>query len=175
MAGKKTQETVEQKEEKLTAKQDMFCLEYLLDLNATQAAIRAGYAPDSAHAEGSRLLANVKVRSRVRELMDARRGQVLVDANFVVDNLIEVSRRCMTAKPVLEWDYEAGMYKETGEYEFDSSGANKSLELIGKHLGMFSDKLDVTTKGESLNAPDLSKLSNAEKLEYLKMLKKMRG
>lgn len=52
----------------LTAKQDRFCAEYLLDLNATRAAARAGYSAKPAHVQGPRLLANVRVAARVAEL-----------------------------------------------------------------------------------------------------------
>ena len=54
---------------KISAKQELFVDEYLIDLNATQAAIRAGYSPKTAEQQGSRLLSNVKVKGRVAEKM----------------------------------------------------------------------------------------------------------
>jgi phage terminase small subunit len=126
----------------LTAKQEMFVKEYLIDLNGTQAAIRAGYSEKTANEQASRLLAKVKVRSRVEELQSKRSEKLNLDAEWVLTRLKEISDKCMTAEPVTKWDYEAKAMVETGEYLFDSNGANKSTELIGKHLGMFKDKIE---------------------------------
>lgn len=70
----------------------------------------------------------------------------MVDAAYVVESLLEISQKCQQAKPVLEWNSETRQMVETGEFEFDSNGANKALELIGKHLGMFKDKLEHSGK-----------------------------
>lgn len=127
----------------LTDKQEMFCREYLVDLNATQAAIRAGYSEDTASEQGSRLLANVKVASRVRELMAGRAQRVQVDSDWVLGRLLEISNKCMEAKAVMVFDpaAKAMVQKATPDgdllYEFDAAGANKATELIGKHLGFF--------------------------------------
>ncbi|MNW10683.1 Terminase small subunit [compost metagenome] len=61
-----------------------------------------------------------------------------VNAQWVLDRLVQLAERCMQAEPVTDRDG-----SPTGEYRFDSSGANKALENIGKHLGMFKDKLEV--------------------------------
>ena len=65
----------------LTPKQDTFCREYLVDLNATAAARRAGYSNGTAHVQGPRLLANVRVAERIEELQSeaAERAEVTVD------------------------------------------------------------------------------------------------
>lgn len=131
-------------EAKLTAKQELFCQEYLVDLNATQAAIRAGYSEATAKEQGSRMFTNVNISSRVKELMAARIEKTGVTQEWVLMRLVEISDRCVQAKPVQEWDYDAKCFKNTGEFEFDSSGANKATELIGKHLGMFKEKLEVS-------------------------------
>ena len=129
--------------EALTDKQEAFCQEYLLDLNATQAAIRAGYSEATAQEQSSRLLSNVMVASRVRELMAGRAQRVQVDADWVLGRLLEISNKCMEAKAVMVFDpvEKCMTQKQTPEgellYEFDSSGANKATELIGKHLGFF--------------------------------------
>lgn len=128
----------------LTDKQEIFVKEYIVDLNATQAAIRAGYSPKTATEQGSRMLTNVKVRARIDELKAKRAEKLNLDADWVLRRLQSISDRCMTAEPVIEWDPEAKAMKETGEYKFDSTGANKSTELIGKHLGMFIEKHEVS-------------------------------
>lgn len=54
----------------MTPRQEKFCVEYLIDLNATQAAIRAGYSEKTAYSMGQRLLKNVEIKSRIKELQD---------------------------------------------------------------------------------------------------------
>lgn len=68
----------------LTAKQQHFVKEYLIDLNAKQAAIRAGYSPKTAEQQASRLLSNVKVQAAIQEAMDKRAAKVEVTADMVL-------------------------------------------------------------------------------------------
>lgn len=126
----------------LKDKQEIFCQEYMIDLNATQAAIRAGYSKKTASVQGSRLLTNVNVLTRIEELKKERSEKLHLDADWVLRRLMQISDRCMQQEPVLEFDYEEKKLVETGEYKFDSVGANKATELIGKHLGMFKDKIE---------------------------------
>ena len=83
---------------------ERFCQEYIVDLHVTNAAIRAGYAEKSAHVKGSRLLKKDKVRARIEELMKERSKRTLVDSDFVVRNLVEITHRCKQAQPVLVFD-----------------------------------------------------------------------
>jgi phage terminase small subunit len=130
---------------KLTDKQEAFVREYMIDLNATQAYLRAGYkvSDNVARANASRLLTNANIHARIEQLQADRAKKLELDANWVLQRLKDISDRCMQAEPVLEFDYEEKKLVETGEYKFDSNGANKATELIGKHLGMFKDKLEV--------------------------------
>jgi phage terminase small subunit len=131
-------------------KREIFALEYCVSLNGTQAAIRAGYAQNSAHVEASRLLRDAKVLTRVCELMKERAESLKIDAGFVLKSLLEVYGRCMENTPVMVWDGEQkAMVHEINEngigvYKFDSAGALKALEMIGKHLKMFTDKSEIT-------------------------------
>lgn len=137
----------------LTDKQEMFCHEYLVDLNATQAYIRV-FNPDSydsARTESSKLKANPNIRARIKELMDIRSANILVDAGYVVESLIEVAKKCQQEEPVLKWDSDSRSMVETGEFQFDSNGANKALELIGKHLGLFTEKVEHSGKVDGFN------------------------
>ncbi|WP_342512266.1 terminase small subunit [Sporosarcina sp. FSL K6-1522] len=128
---------------KLSAKQEMFCKEYMIDLNATQAAIRAGYSERTAYSQGQRLLKHVEVLARVKELKDKRADELELDAYWVLKRLKDISDRSMQAEPVMEYDHGSQELVETGEYQFDSTGANKATELIGKHIGMFDPKLQL--------------------------------
>lgn len=131
---------------KLTAKQELFCQEYIIDLNATQAAIRAGYSERTARVTASKLLAKANISARVKELKDKRAEKLELDAYWVLKRLKDISDRSMQAEPVMEFDRESGEMIETGEYAFDSQGANRSTELIGKHIGMFDPKLKLQMK-----------------------------
>lgn len=141
--------------EKLTPKQERFCAEYLVDYNATQAAIRAGYSAKTAGSAGNRLLKNVEVLARVRAMQKEKIDKLCVTSDYVVMKLIETLEHCMAAVPVMEWNAEEHKKMPTGEYQFDSKGATKCLELIGKHLGMFEDKVNVNA---SVNTGQLDKV-----------------
>lgn len=113
--------------QKLSAKQEQFCREYLVDLNATQAAIRAGYSPKTAQEQASRLLSNVIVVERVAVLKQERANKVARTAQDVLNDIIAVTTQA----------HEEG----------DLKTALKGLELQGKHLGMFTDKLQTEHSG----------------------------
>lgn len=140
----------------------MFCREYLVDLNATQAAIRAGYSEKTAYSQGQRLLKNVEVIARVKEMKDKRAEELELDAFWVLKRLKEISDRSMQAEPVMMFDPATGEMIETGEYQFDSQGANRSTELIGKHIGMFEPKLDLQKKMLEAQIEKLKRENNPE-------------
>lgn len=123
----------------------MFCKEYMIDLNATAAYKRVGYKAtgNSAEVNASKLLSSPKVASRIRELKDARADELELDAYWVLRRLKDVSDRSMQAQPVMVFDPVTRLMIESGEYEFDSQGANRSTELIGRHIGMFDPKLEL--------------------------------
>lgn len=124
-------------------KQERFCQEYVIDLNATQAAIRAGYSKKTAYSLGQRLLKKAEIIARIEELKKEIAEKNKLSAEWVIKELKEVHKRCMQAEPVMKWDYEKKQMVETGEYVFDSKGANRALELMGKHISMFTEKLEV--------------------------------
>ena len=107
---------------KLTPKQTAFVQEYLLDLNATQAAIRAGYSTRTAYSQGQRLLKNVEIQAAVTAAQEARSERVKLDQDDVL----------------------TGLHKEA---TFTGEGSSHSARVaawahIGKHLGMFTDKVE---------------------------------
>jgi len=149
----------------LTAKQKRFCEEYLIDLNATQAAVRAGYTEKSARVTACKMLTNTNIEQKISELMKERAELTSVNAQWVLNSLKSVADRCMTAEPVMVRG-EHGM-EESGEYKFDSSGANRSLELIGKHLKLFTDKIDHTSSDGSMSPDNLSDEDLDDKIKKL--------
>lgn len=150
------------KKDNLTVKQRMFVEEYLIDLNATQAAIRAGYSAKTADQQGSRMLANVKVQQAISERMAERSKRTGVNQDRVVLELAKIAFVRMTdvvdsngrirsdAAPDDLSCIESIKYKESDneyggsvEREVKIGSKLKALELLGKHLGMWNDKLDV--------------------------------
>lgn len=128
----------------LNDKQKRFAEEYLIDMNATQAAIRAGYSPKTAHVQGARLLSYANVSAYVKERQSELSAKLQLDQEWVLTHLRAVVEKSMQEVEVERWDYENKEMIGTGEYVFDSKGANRALELIGKHLGMFKDSLKLT-------------------------------
>ena len=150
------------KKGKLTDKQWRFVEEYLIDLNATQAAIRAGYSAKTASEQGARLLANVSIQQAISERMAERSKRTGVNQDRVVLELAKIAFVRMTdvvdsngrirsdAAPDDLSCIESIKYKESDneyggsvEREVKIGSKLKALELLGKHLGMWNDKLDV--------------------------------
>lgn len=98
-----------------------------------------------------------KIITRLKELQDELKERNMLTVEWVLNNLKEVTERCLQQEPVMtKMD---GEWVESGEYQFAHSGANKALELIGKHLGMFTDKVE--TKNLNVN-DDVSNLTDEE-------------
>ena len=130
--------------QKLSPKQEQFAREYLLDLNATQAAIRAGYSPKTAYSMGQRLLKNVEIQSAVQCAMDERSKRTEVDADYVLTNLLEIVERCMQRAPVMHKGQQVVDEEGNSVWCFDGKNAIRALELLGKHKGMWIEKQEVT-------------------------------
>jgi len=135
----------------LTPKQERFCREYLVDVNGTQAAIRAGYSKKTAGAIGVENLTKPLICRYLGNAMKKREEKLEISTEFVVNNFKEISDRCMQKKPVMVFDRENKCYvqavdEETGEgiWEFDAANANKANEHLGRHLGIFNDKLNLS-------------------------------
>lgn len=218
---------------KLTEKQKRFVEEYLVDLNATQAAIRAGYSPKTANEQGARLLVNVSIQQALQKAMQDREQRTVVTADRVVQELwnivtadandivelrrcccrycwginnryqltanemkarkdsyaIEAAKAAAEGKPIAVFDPLGGIgydatkepnpvcpecfgvgvtepfFKDTRKLppgvkslyagvkvtkdgvEVRMHSKDKAMELLGRHLGMFKDKLEVEVKG----------------------------
>lgn len=128
---------------KLTAKQEMFVKEYLVDLNATQAAIRAGYSKDTAYSIGHENLKKPEISTAIAKAFAERSQRVEVTADYVLSTIVETIERC---KQEVEPIYEGrGKDREfTGEFEFNAAAVLKGSELLGKHLKMFTDKVELS-------------------------------
>lgn len=129
---------------KLTAKQKRFCEEYLIDLNATQAAIRAGYSEKTACAIGTENLRKPNIAIFITEMKAKRSEETRIDAAWVLKSAKRVFDRCMQDEPVMSGG------EPTGEYKFEQAGANKALDIIGKHIDVqaFNENLSIKTGSE---------------------------
>lgn len=84
---------------KLTPKQERFCQEYVIDCNATQAAVRAGYSAKTADVSGPRLLGNVRVGARIRELQVEGAKKINITREWITNELIEIQSGSKTTYP----------------------------------------------------------------------------
>ena len=114
----------------LEEKQKMFCKEYLVDFNGTQAAIRAGYSKKTARSIASENLTKPNIQAYLKELIDSRNKRTQITQDDVIADIIKVKDRCMQNEVVLDKEG-----NETGIYKFDSNGANKALDMLMKHTG----------------------------------------
>ena len=134
---------------KLTARQERFCEEFLLDLNATQAAIRAGYSAKTAHSCGPRLLANAGVAAAIALAKQARAEATKIDSDWVLREAVTLYQRCIQEiKPALHPKSRRQLKDDSGNllFTFNAAAANRALELVGKHvdIGAFKDRLEVS-------------------------------
>ena len=143
----------------LTPKQLAFCADYLVDLNATQAAIRAGYSAKTAASQGERLLRNVEIQAEIKRLMDerARRTEITGDrvlqelgslAFFDPAALVEAGIRGPAdiaklpeevRRAIVGWSWD-----KAGNFTLKLSDKIRSLDLLGQHLGLWKSKLELT-------------------------------
>lgn len=123
----------------LTPKQALFVKEYLVDLNATQAAIRAGYSAKTAYSIAEENLRKPEIAKAIQEASKQRAAKVDISAEYVLQTIKNTIERCAQAEPVLDRD---GV--PTGEYKFDSTAVLKGSELLGKYLKLFTDRTEIS-------------------------------
>lgn len=167
----------------LTQKQRLFVDEYLIDLNATQAAIRAGYSKKTAGQIGDENLKKPQIAQSIKAAMDSRSQRAQVDADYVLNRLVEIDqldvldilRDDMSFKPLSEWPKAWRQYLVGFDIAemFEGQGEDRSmvglmkkikwpdkvrnLELLGKHVGVnaFRDQVDINVIGSL--ADDIAK------------------
>lgn len=124
----------------MNAKQKKFCDEYLIDCNATQAAIRAGYSEKTANEQGNRLLANVSIKAYIDEQLERMHNEKTADAQEILEYLTSVLRG-ESSSSVLSLCGDG--CQTVVEKPPDEKERLKAAELIGKRYGMFKDNIDV--------------------------------
>ena len=144
----------------MTEKQKRFCDEYLTDLNATQAAIRAGYSKKTAYSIGEENLRKPEIKEYIEKRMAEKESQLIANQDEVMRYLTAVMRRekmesvvvtLNTEKTSYVPDKNGTMRKKTVKQEIPQiieipaqlRDANKAAELLGKAYGIYTDKVDV--------------------------------
>ena len=145
-------------EKKLTPKQQRFCDEYLIDMNATQAAIRAGYSEKTARQIATENLSKPSIREYIDKRMKEKEAELVADQDEVMRYLTAVMRREYKENVVVTLARETSKYvpdqngtmrKQTIKEEFPEvveipaklSDSNKAAELLGRAYGIYSDKV----------------------------------
>lgn len=171
---------------RLTDQQQRFVEQYLLDLNAKQAAIRSGYSEKTAEQQGSRLLSNVKVKIAIAAGQAERTERTKVDADWVLARLSQETTADLAdlyddtgrVKPIREWPliWRQGLVagiesfpEKIGEdengkpiygtaYRIKLASRDKRLEMLGKHVyvSAFREQIDHTSSDGSMSPPSLA-------------------
>ena len=154
----------------MNTKQNAFAVEYVKDRNATQAAIRAGYSEKTAYSQGNRLLKNDEVKEIIKELEDAAAARSAITQDMVIKELARIAfndpRKLFDdyghPKDIttLDDDIAAALASVDIFEEFSYNGDTReligytkkykwsdklrALEMLGKHLGMFTDKVQMS-------------------------------
>lgn len=125
---------------KLTEKQIRFCEEYLIDLNATQAAIRAGYSEKSARQIAQKMLTKDDIKLYIDELLQQIHNERTADAQEVVEYLTSVMRGECTEQTL---KFIGNGEQRITDIDVSSKDRLKAAELLGKRYGLFTDKVDL--------------------------------
>ncbi len=156
--------------EGLNPKQALFVLEYLIDMNASQAAIRAGYSEKTAGNIGHELLKKPEIHAALLKAMENRAERTGITAdrilnelaligfsniqNYNVDDRGQVDLNADTAKPEdiravasVKRRRSSGEWGESVEVEYSFWNKLQALTMMGKHVGLFNEKVDVTITG----------------------------
>jgi phage terminase small subunit len=137
---------------KLSAKQEFFCKEYLVDLNATQAAVRAGYSVKTARVIGGENLLKPAIALFIQQAMAERSESTGITACYVLEGIKSLTDTLVAGE--------------------DPKSAYKGFELLGKHLALFSDKVDHTSSDGSMASDGLSKEDRQSRIQALLAKKK---
>jgi len=146
----------------MTEKVKRFCDRYFETLHGEKSAIDVGYSAKSARAQASQMLASDECQAYLSELKLKMQIETGITHKWVMDRFKHISDACVTAVPVMVFDYESKsmVIKKDADgnnvYTFDSSGANKSTEMLGRMIGAFEKDNEQT---RAKNEIDISKLS----------------
>lgn len=130
-------------EKRMTAKQKRFCDEYLIDLNATQAAIRAGYSKKTANRIGTENLSKLVIKEYIDKRMAEKESELIADQDEVLKYLTSVLRGESESEIVVVEGQGDG-YSEARNIQKapDEKERLKAAELLGKRYGLYTEKIE---------------------------------
>jgi phage terminase small subunit len=155
----------------LTPKQEKFCQEYIINLNGTQAAIRAGYSQKTAYSMAEKLLKKPEIKAKLAQSRQEQESRTQIDAdwalqrygeiaNFKIEDIVSFNGSQVIFKPMSEWTPEAKgavsslkLDRNGNVVEIKTHSKLAALDSIAKHLGLFGDlnTAIATLKKYSLN------------------------
>ena len=134
---------------KMTAKQRRFCDEYIISLNATQAAIKAGYSEKYAHTNAAKLLQNTTIKEFIAERMAKKEDELIADQDEVLKYLTSVLRgNSYSEIVVVEGVGNGESSARTMQKAPDEKERLKAAELLGKRYGLYTEKVEQTVDME---------------------------
>ncbi len=141
----------------LTPKQEKFCQEYIVDLNGTQAAIRAGYSQKTAYSMAEKLLKKPEIKAKVAQSRKEQESRTTIDAdwaiqrygeiaNFKIEDVVSFNGSQVIFKPMSEWTPDAKgavsslkLDRNGNVVEIKTHSKLAALDALARHLGMFDD------------------------------------
>lgn len=154
----------------LTEKQKRFCDEYLIDLNATQAAIRAGYSPKTANRIAAENLSKLDIKNYIEQRMAEKENELIADQNEVLKYLTSVMRgESQSEEIVVEGCGDGISEARTIEKAPSEKDKLKAAELLGKRYGLYTDKMKVDNESDNEKAQKLDNIASI--LEQMKPVK----
>ena len=155
----------------LTEQNKLF-VDYLLadpQENATQAAIKAGYSKKSAGSLGNQMMKRPAIRAEIQRRKAERKARMNIDQDFVVTELLDLLRMAKGDKAIISSKKnDDGQIEKVMKYQSNLTAANKTIEMIGRHLGVFNDKQDITlTSSLEKTMMDISAENDAKRVSPL--------
>lgn len=129
----------------MNARQELFCEEYLKDMNATQAAIRAGYSEKTAYSQGQRLLKNVEIKNKLQEIREKIQDENIATIKDI-EEFLSLSMNGEMEEEVVSVVGEGEGYSKVvkSKKQISLRERLKAAELLGKRYGLYTDKVDMT-------------------------------
>jgi len=157
--------------DRLTPKQEKYAQGLFAGLSQ-RCAWKEAYPDDtstnkSMDENASKLANSTKITSRLDQLNAEVAALNMLTEGYVIQSLIELQERCMQKVAVMKFDKMTKQMVETGEWKFDSSGANSALEKLGKYKKMFTDKIE--SANTNINT-DITKLTTDERKKRIQEL-----
>ena len=135
---------VEKGQKQLSEKQRRFVREWLVDMNGTRAAVRAGYSERSAANTASRLMKDPDVQAYRNELLKAKFDELGITRHSLAVEVYEMMQKCKGGTPHMVWNSDTKAYEPDGTWEQNEKGLYKGAELLSRLL----DKMDGAAEDE---------------------------